>query len=421
MRIAVINTVFDRGGAARVMGGIVAAACAAGHRCLVAAARGDAAVVEAMCRGGVAAGRGGVAAGRGDVTTYRIEGRLGVLRNVVEARLRDNDGFLASRATRRLIARLEEWAPDVIHLHNLHGYYIDSRLLFDYIRRSGCRVVWTLHDCWSLTGHCARFTAIGCNGWESGCERCGHTGEYPRCVTKGRPAWNFALKRLTFSGVERLRIVTPSEWLRRLVKRSHLGSYEVNVIPNGVDVERFKPRESEVKARLGIEGRPMLLSVASVWIKIKGIDDIVALAERLGDDYAMVMVGVDERLRQRLPGGIIALPRTSGEEELSELYTAADLLVNVSREETFGLTSLEALACGTPVLVYSNTAGPESVRGLDGDCGIVVDIGGGAEAVAAAIEGGKWREISAERCIAHAAKYAAGEVYSHYNALYEWR
>ena len=125
----------------------------------------------------------------------------------------------------------------------------------------------------------------------------------------------------------------------------------------------------------------MLLSVASVWIKIKGIDDIVALAERLGDDYAMVMVGVDERLRQRLPGGIIALPRTSGEEELSELYTAADLLVNVSREETFGLTSLEALACGTPVLVYSNTAGPESVRGLDGDCGIVVDIAGGAEAV----------------------------------------
>lgn len=237
MRIAVINTFFDRGGAARVMGGIVAAACAAGHRCLVAAARGDAAVVEAMCRNDVAAARG-------DVVVYRIEGRLGVLRNVAEARLRDNDGFLASRATRRLIARLEEWAPDVIHLHNLHGYYIDSRLLFDYIRCSGCRVVWTLHDCWSLTGHCARFTAIGCNGWESGCERCGHIGEYPRCVTKGRPAWNFALKRLTFSGVERLRIVTPSQWLGGLVKRSYLGDYEMTVIPNGVDLDRFKPREN---------------------------------------------------------------------------------------------------------------------------------------------------------------------------------
>ena len=162
MRIAVINTFFDRGGAARVMGGIVAAACAAGHRCLVAAARGDAAVVEAMCRNDVAAARG-------DVVVYRIEGRLGVLRNVAEARLRDNDGFLARRATRRLIARLEEFVPDVIHLHNLHGYYIDSRLLFDYIRRSGCRVVWTLHDGWTLTGHCALFSAIGCNGWESGC------------------------------------------------------------------------------------------------------------------------------------------------------------------------------------------------------------------------------------------------------------
>lgn len=414
MRIAVINTVFDRGGAARVMGGIVAAACAAGHRCLVAAARGDAAVVEAMCRGGVAAGRG-------DVTTYRIEGRLGVLRNVVEARLRDNDGFLASRATRRLIARLEEWTPDVIHLHNLHGYYIDSRLLFDYIRRSGCRVVWTLHDCWSLTGHCALFTAIGCNGWESGCERCGHIGEYPRCVTKGRPAWNFALKRLTFSGVERLRIVTPSEWLRRLVKRSHLGSYEVNVIPNGVDLDRFKPRENDVKARLGIEGRTMLLGVASKWLSVKGLDDFVALAQLLGEEYAIVMVGVDERLRQRLPGRIIALPHTESVEELAELYTAADLLLNLSREESFGLVSLEALACGTPVLTYDCTAAPEVLRRHAGecDCGIIVRAAEGVTAVAVAIEAGQWREITAEQCTLQAAGYSAKALYARYLSLYE--
>ena len=414
MRIAVINTVFDRGGAARVMGGIVAAACAAGHRCLVAAARGDAAVVEAMCRGDVAAGRG-------DVTTYRIEGRLGVLRNVVEARLRDNDGFLASRATRRLIARLEEWAPDVIHLHNLHGYYIDSRLLFDYIRRSGCRVVWTLHDCWSLTGHCARFTAIGCNGWESGCERCHHIGEYPRCVTKGHSARNFALKRLTFSGVERLRIVTPSQWLGGLVKRSYLGDYEMTVIPNGVDLDRFKPRENDVKARLGIEGRTMLLGVASKWLSVKGLDDFVALAQLLGEEYAIVMVGVDERLRQRLPGRIIALPHTESVEELAELYTAADLLLNLSREESFGLVSLEALACGTPVLTYDCTAAPEVLRRHAGecDCGIIVRAAEGVTAVAVAIEAGQWREITAEQCTLQAAGYSAKALYARYLSLYE--
>lgn len=414
MRIAVINTVFDRGGAARVMGGIVAAACAAGHRCLVAAARGDAAVVEAMCRGGVAAGRG-------DVTTYRIEGRLGVLRNVVEARLRDNDGFLASRATRRLIARLEEWTPDVIHLHNLHGYYIDSRLLFDYIRRSGCRVVWTLHDCWPLTGHCALFTAIGCNGWESGCERCHHIGVYPRCVTKGHTARNFALKRLTFSGVERLRIVTPSQWLGGLVKRSYLGDYEMTVIPNGVDLDRFKPRENDVKARLGIEGRTMLLGVASKWLSVKGLDDFVALAQLLGEEYAIVMVGVDERLRQRLPGRIIALPHTESVEELAELYTAADLLLNLSREESFGLVSLEALACGTPVLTYDCTAAPEVLRRHAGecDCGIIVRAAEGVTAVAVAIEAGQWREITAEQCTLQAAGYSAKALYARYLSLYE--
>lgn len=414
MRIAVINTVFDRGGAARVMGGIVAAACAAGHRCLVAAARGDAAVVEAMCRGGVAAGRG-------DVTTYRIEGRLGVLRNVVEARLRDNDGFLASRATRRLIARLEEWTPDVIHLHNLHGYYIDSRLLFDYIRRSGCRVVWTLHDGWTLTGHCALFSAIGCNGWESGCERCHHIGEYPRCVTKGHTARNFALKRLTFSGVERLRIVTPSQWLGGLVKRSYLGDYEMTVIPNGVDLDRFKPRENDVKARLGIEGRTMLLGVASKWLSVKGLDDFVALAQLLGEEYAIVMVGVDERLRQRLPGRIIALPHTESVEELAELYTAADLLLNLSREESFGLVSLEALACGTPVLTYDCTAAPEVLRRHAGecDCGIIVRAAEGVTAVAVAIEAGQWREITAEQCTLQAAGYSAKALYARYLSLYE--
>lgn len=414
MRIAVINTFFDRGGAARVMGGIVAAACAAGHRCLVAAARGDAAVVEAMCRNDVAAARG-------DVVVYRIEGRLGVLRNVAEARLRDNDGFLARRATRRLIARLEEFVPDVIHLHNLHGYYIDSRLLFDYIRRSGCRVVWTLHDGWTLTGHCALFSAIGCNGWESGCERCHHIGEYPRCVTKGHSARNFALKRLTFSGVERLRIVTPSQWLGGLVKRSYLGDYEMTVIPNGVDLDRFKPRENDVKARLGIEGRTMLLGVASKWLSVKGLDDFVALAQLLGEEYAIVMVGVDERLRQRLPGRIIALPHTESVEELVELYTAADLLLNLSREESFGLVSLEALACGTPVLTYDCTAAPEVLRRRAGecDCGIIVRAAEGVTAVAVAIEAGQWREITAEQCTLQAAGYSAKALYARYLSLYE--
>lgn len=414
MRIAVINTFFDRGGAARVMGGIVAAACAAGHRCLVAAARGDAAVVEAMCRNDVAAARG-------DVVVYRIEGRLGVLRNVAEARLRDNDGFLARRATRRLIARLEEFVPDVIHLHNLHGYYIDSRLLFDYIRRSGCRVVWTLHDGWTLTGHCALFSAIGCNGWESGCERCHHIGEYPRCVTKGHTARNFALKRLTFSGVERLRIVTPSQWLGGLVKRSYLGDYEMTVIPNGVDLDRLKPRENDVKARLGIEGRTMLLGVASKWLSVKGLDDFVALAQLLGEEYAIVMVGVDERLRQRLPGRIIALPHTQSVEELAELYTAADLLLNLSREESFGLVSLEALACGTPVLTYDCTAAPEVLRRHAGecDCGIIVRAAEGVTAVAVAIEAGQWREITAEQCTLQAAGYSAKALYARYLSLYE--
>ena len=285
----------------------------------------------------------------------------------------------------------------------------------------GKRLVWTLHDGWTLTGHCALFSAIGCNGWESGCERCHHIGEYPRCVTKGHSARNFALKRLTFSGVERLRIVTPSQWLGGLVKRSYLGDYEMTVIPNGVDLDRFKPRENDVKARLGIEGRTMLLGVASKWLSVKGLDDFVALAQLLGEEYAIVMVGVDERLRQRLPGRIIALPHTESVEELAELYTAADLLLNLSREESFGLVSLEALACGTPVLTYDCTAAPEVLRRHAGecDCGIIVRAAEGVTAVAVAIEAGQWREITAEQCTLQAAGYSAKALYARYLSLYE--
>ena len=402
MRIAHINTFFSSGGTAHVMGGIVAAARAAGHECLVAAARGD------MLRG---------------VDCYRIGSHAGVWLNAASARISDNDGFLARRATRQLISRLEAFAPDVVHLHNLHGYYINSELLFSYLRRSGCRVVWTLHDCWAMTGHCARFSALGCNEWERGCRECRHKGEYPRSVGACRSAQNFDAKKRTFCGVANLRITTPSQWLARLVKKSYLRGYDVTVVPNGVDLSRFAPREGSFRERYGIGSRTMLLGVASVWLQIKGLDDFIALASMLGDEYAIVMVGVDSRLRRRLPHRIIALPQLADCGELAEAYAAADLLLNLSHEETFGLVTLESLACGTPVLVYDVTACPEPLMPCTGEsaqavCGVVVDPRSGVAGVKDAIESGAWRNVSAGECVAHASHFDASVQYATFLGIY---
>lgn len=396
MRIAHINTYFDRGGTSRVMCGIVAAASAAGHECMVAAGRGV--PVDG-------------------VECYRIGSDAETLLNAVSARLLDNDGFAAHRATRRLVDRLDAFCPDVIHLHNLHGYYLDVELLFDYLRRRMKRVVWTLHDCWAMTGHCAFFTALGCNEWESGCRDCRHIGAYPRCITAGRPAHNFDAKKRVFSGISNLCITTPSEWLAGLVEKSYLSDYETVVIPNGVDLNRFAPRKSSFRERYGIGSRTMLLGVASKWQPAKGLDDFIALASILGEEYAIVMVGVDNKLKRRLPPRIIATPAL-GTEELAEAYTAADLLLNLSREESFGLVTLESLACGTPVLVYDVAACPEPIVSHP-ECGITVSRRQGLAGVINAIGAASWRRITAACCIAQASRYAASSCYTRFLTLYK--
>lgn len=303
--------------------------------------------------------------------SYRIGSDLTRKKNALLARLFDNEGLNAKTETKRFLEWADEYNPDVLWLHNIHGYYINYEMLFAWIKsRPNMEVKWTLHDCWAFTGHCPHFTEAQCNRWQSMCHNCPEKGEYPRSILADSSTSNFERKKAAFCGVKNMTLYTPSEWLKNLVKQSFLKDYPVEVSYNEIDKTVFKPTESNLRKELKLEGRKVVLGVASAWSKKKGLDAFEWLAKNLPDDYQIVLVGMTKEQIDKLPLGILGVGLTHNQTELAQYYSMADVFVNPSIEETFGLTTYEASACGTPSIVYKDTACEEVVK-LHG--GIAVD------------------------------------------------
>jgi len=265
------------------------------------------------------------------------------------------------------LRRAERFDPDVVHLHNLHNGYLNLPMVMAWLARRNRPVVWTLHDCWAFTGKCPYFDTIGCDRWRTGCHDCPQLSSYPRSrVDNTRRMWEN--KRRWFALPELMTLVTPSRWLADLVGRSFLKGHPLRVIPNGIDLDVFRPIPSSFRRDRGLEGKFMVLGVAFQWTRHKGLDVFEALARRLDDRFRIVLVGVDPETP--VPEGVLALPRTLDRESLAKIYTAADVFVNPTREEVLGMVNLEALACGTPVVTFRTGGSPECV---DETCGTVVD------------------------------------------------
>lgn len=287
---------------------------------------------------------------------------IGVKIDVLQTRLDGRAGFHSEQATKRLLEHLDRINPDVVHLHNLHGYYLNIAMLFDWLAHHDCKVEWTLHDCWAFTGHCAHFTCVGCSQWQSHCARtepCPQLNTYPKTFCKSSCAKNFEEKRRLFTRIsaERMTLITPSHWLEGLVKKSFLGQYPVVVRHNEIDRTVFKPTPSDFKERYGIGDRFMILGVASPWTERKGLRDFMRLNRELDPErFVIVLVGLSKRQIDQLPDGIIGIMRTDSQQELAEIYTAADVFVHPGIEETYGMTVAEAQACGTRTIVREGSA-----------------------------------------------------------------
>jgi putative colanic acid biosynthesis glycosyltransferase len=332
--------------------------------------------------------------------------RIGNIRDqmlhVLMTRLLDQHGFWSTAATKKFTEDISRIDPDVIHLHNLHGYYLNVEVLFKYLKSAGKPVVWTMHDCWPFTGHCSHYDYVGCNRWKTKCFSCPNKKAYPSSWFMDNSTGNFFRKKEIFTGLDSMHIVAPSEWLANQVKESFLKNYPVEVLSNGVNLSIFKPKSENdtLKLRYGLSGKKIILGVASFWGRHKGLEDFIRLSDLISDDSVIVLIGLNKKQQEGLPVNITGLSRTENIDELAAFYSAADVFVNPTYVDTFPTTNLEALACGTPVVTYNTGGSPES---LDFETGMVVEKGD-LSALFAAVDSilDQGKAIFTKKCLARA-------------------
>lgn len=281
----------------------------------------------------------------------------------IMSRLFDIHGLMSEHATKQLISYIERINPDIIHLHNIHGYYLNYPLLFKYLSKTNKPIVWTLHDCWAFTGHCAHYMYIGCDKWKDHCKKCPQTQAYPKSFFLDNSKRNFDLKKKYFSMPQKMVLVPVSKWLEKDVKQSFLTKHKIVQIYNGIDTDVFAPKLSrEIFKKYNIpEGKKIILGIASNWYR-KGLNDFFQLANIIDDNYVILLVGVNQKEIDILPKGIIGIKRTQNVEELVKLYSAATIFFNPTWEDNFPTTNIEALACGTPVITYDTGGSPEAIE-----------------------------------------------------------
>ena len=305
-----------------------------------------------------------------------VGGKKDVYIHTLYSRLFDRQGFGSFFTTKKLLKKLDEIKPDIFQFHNLHGYYINVPLILKYATEKNIPIVWSLHDCWSMTGHCSHFISIGCEKWKYECHSCPLKSDYPKSWFIDSSRRNYLEKKALIEAVPRLTIISGSEWLANIASQSYFRNREIRVIPDGIDVDIYKPRNNGdlLRERLGLKGKFVILATGTVWEEYKGLNDYGILRKMLSDDYAIVLVGMNQAALSKVPEGVIGLPRTKSPEELSEYYSMADCVMSLSRTESFGLTPAEGFACGTPAIVYDTTALPELITSETGYVAKFLDV-----------------------------------------------
>jgi glycosyltransferase involved in cell wall biosynthesis len=344
----------------------------------------------------------------------RIGNKWNIYWHILMTRLFDRHGLASKQATKEFIRQIRQIQPDIIQLHNIHGYYLNYPILFDFLKEYAVPVVWTLHDCWTFTGHCSHFTVVQCDKWKIQCGACQQKCAYPKSFFFDNSKKNFQVKKTCFADIDNLTIIVPSQWLADLVSQSFLKKHIIKVINNGIDLSVFTS-QTEHK---NIAGKAVLLGVANAWTENKGLNDFIKLSELLSSNIQIVLVGLNRKQITNLPSSVIGIERTNNVPELVNLYSSANIFINPTYEDTFPSTNIEALACGTPVITYK-TGG--SIEIVSGDVGMIVERGN-IETLVNAIEEvlSKGKSFYSENCRKRAnALYNKEDRFREYLDLYE--
>lgn len=338
----------------------------------------------------------------------------------LETRLLDRHGLASDRATREFVKRIEEIAPDIVHIHNIHGYFLNYRILFNFLSRSGIPVVWTVHDCWLYTGHCYYYSYAGCNKWQTGCGHCPQKKEFPASYFSDRSHRNWLDKKTAFTSMplDKLTIVPVSDWIREEMSRSFLKDYHFQVIHNGINTEVFDVYDATaVRQQYSLGDKHIFLGVASIWSREKGLADFIKMSELIGQDEVIVLVGIKPEDMKLLPKNVVAIARTENIRQLAELYSAADVFINPTWQDNYPTVNLEAIACGTPVVTY-RTGG--SIEAITDTTGFIVeqgDVAGLVDAARCIIRRGKeaYRNVCRQYAVAN---FRKEDRYADYLNLY---
>ena len=353
MKVLQINAVCGQGSTGRICVGIADLLKANGHEAYIAYGLGNSSYPECF----------NISTGKYDYFSHNILSRL-----------TDSEGLHSSKATQKLINFIEDIQPDVVHIHTLHGHYINYKKLFEFLQNRGIPIVITLHDCWLFTGHCAHFDQLGCDKWKIECKDCQFLNAYAQSWFVDNSRRNFHLKRILLTSIgKNLTLVPVSYWLEGLLRQSFLKNMNIQTIHNGIDLDVFRPTYNEkLLQKYNLMGKKIIIGVALPWSSYKGFPDFIKLRSLLSNDYAIIMVGLSEKQMNEIPQGIIGITRTNSTKELAELYTIADVLVNTTYCDNYPTVNLEAIACGTPVITY-NTGG--SSEAVDKNTGCIVEQG----------------------------------------------
>lgn len=397
MKILQINSSCGQGSTGRICTGIADMLKSYGHDAYIAYGHGFSDYPNSL----------NISGGKRDYLTHNILSRL-----------TDSECLHSTIATKRLLNWIESIKPDIVHLHNLHGHYLNIEILFEYLHLSKIDVVMTLHDCWTFTGHCAHFDQYGCEKWKTECCNCQFLKAYPNSWFVDRSRRNFNMKKKLISQLgNRLTIVPVSYWLEGLVRQSFMKDLKIKTIHNGIDLTQFHPIHNDsLYDKYGVRGKKIILGVALPWSGYKGLPDFHKLRSMLSDEYAIIMVGLSEQQIAELPKGIAGITRTDSIRELAEIYTMADVLVNTTYCDNYPTVNLEAIACGTPVITYRTGGSPEAI---DSETGMVVEQGD-IDGIVKSVEAICNSQILASDCCLKRAKELFDKVkcFSNYLTIY---
>lgn len=395
MKVLQVNTVCGTGSVGRIALDLYHVIEEKGSECLIAYGRGNA---------------------PDDIKSIKMNSKIDFYGHVMYNFVTGANAFASTHCTKELMKEIDKYNPDIIHLHNIHGFYLNVELFFSYLKKRDKPVIWTLHDCWSFTGHCAYFDYVQCDKWKTGCNHCEqYRSAYPYGLLHDNSVNNYKKKKKAFSGLNQLTIVTPSEWLKNYVKQSFLKDYPIKVIYNGIDLQQFKPVIGNRTYHYYEKDKYIVLGVANMWEPRKGLKYFEQLADMLSEEYKIIIVGLSEKQLKELPPRIVGVSKTKNVKELAQLYSVANVYVNTTLEDNFPTTNIEALACGIPVITFA-TGG--SVESVDEECGMIVPKGDIVK-LKSAIEHVCNNSSYTEKCLKKSKQYNKDDRFEEYMNLYK--